>query len=119
MIPAFDESIITYYTEGWCWNLAWHLHRLGGFPLITIGGYTEWGHVVVKIGRNQYLDITGIHTRAELTKEWGDRWKNRGPFSDRSDYVWTLFDKDWETDQQDRKPSQTVAIARQLVEAVK
>ena len=61
------------YTEGDCWVLAWaiaqHLPEsrvlLVGFPKTV-----QWFHVVVEVGENTYMDVTGLTNQEEIFKYW-------------------------------------------------
>jgi hypothetical protein len=65
---------IEVYTAGDCWALAWHLSeqlKAAGFAGdLFVLGWPHWEHVVVRIGRNQYLDATGVHSRADIRSKW-------------------------------------------------
>lgn len=113
------EDIVAYYTEGWCWNLAWHLQRYTGGDLWVFGsrGPGDWGHVTVKIG-NRYFDLLGPHTRAALKREWGNQCRQIGPFKSRREYVKYLWADCGGKPERDTKPARTVAIARYLAHTV-
>jgi hypothetical protein len=65
---APTEYGIEVYTEGDCWILAGRLHALFGFDIYSVDEDVHW---VVRVGRNSYLDVEGLHTRAELAERWG------------------------------------------------
>ena len=79
--PLWVDGNATYfgvevYTEGDCWALAWHIARLlepqlGKGRIVTLGGRTDWWHVAVRVGQDEYLDITGIKSKRELSGAWG------------------------------------------------
>lgn len=59
------------FTEGRCWELALTVSRLTGWEAFVIN---QW-HVVVKVPRKGYLDITGIKSKKETAKEWGNSFR--------------------------------------------
>lgn len=64
---------VEVFTEGECWTLAYYLHKIGGWPVHVLHRKGEprlWEHVVVKIGRNQYLDVNGVQTEKALVQQW-------------------------------------------------
>lgn len=64
-ITAEDVRV---YTEAQCWVLAWHLAQLLG-DRARIMDFDE--HVLVQLDdADRYLDVTGIHTKAELCETW-------------------------------------------------
>jgi hypothetical protein len=67
--PVTEEEI-TRYTTAQCWVLAWHLAREIPAPYQpAIVDFDE--HVLVQIGgEDMYLDVTGMHTKAELSGFW-------------------------------------------------
>ena len=64
------EDVDTY-TQAQCWVLAWHLlQELAGVCPAAIVDLDE--HVLVQLeGEDRYLDVMGLHTRAELAAVWG------------------------------------------------
>jgi hypothetical protein len=109
-----------YYTGGWCWSLAWHLSRFGGWPIVTVG--TEpppapWQHVCVRVG-DRYLDAEGLHSKVALRRKWGRYFNELGTFKDRRTYLRHVFKPyqygtvaDW-----DYNANRTAKIARRIVD---
>lgn len=65
-LTVITPEDIKRYTKGQCWVLAWHLNQV--LPQSSIIDFNQ--HVLVKIGDDEYLDVTGVHTKAELAKVW-------------------------------------------------
>lgn len=82
-----NEADVEYYTEGYCWSLAWSLSRLTGGTIVSIGlDRKDWTHVLVRIGR-RYLDILGWHSLRDLKEGWGlhkTEWPEFGSYADYS-----------------------------------
>lgn len=69
----FDEHDIDVYTSGECYRLARQLEQLGAGTLVVVrppGSDTAWNHMLVRLEDGRYLDIEGVHTRAEIAKYW-------------------------------------------------
>lgn len=69
----FDEFDIDVYTSGECYRLARQLEQLGAGTLVVVrpaGSDTAWNHMLVRLPDDRYLDIEGIHTRAEVAACW-------------------------------------------------
>jgi hypothetical protein len=65
---------VEVFTAGNCWVLAYYLHELGGWPIVMVVPQADpdmWEHVLVQLPDHRYLDIEGVHTRAEVLKRWG------------------------------------------------
>lgn len=80
MISAED---VRMYTEARCWVLAWHLNQL--LPDTLIMDFDE--HVLVQLGPDRYLDVTGIHTKAELAQVWEKAYQMRPISYDLGRYI--------------------------------
>src|ERR1035441_9217873 len=75
------------YTDGLCWSLAWEISDMTGLPVATAGSHLwGWSHVLVHIGYNQYLDITGINTKKNL-RWWGEKVVIVGTFPTFEEYT--------------------------------
>lgn len=59
------------YTAGDCWALAWHIAKITGGRLHTLG-WPDWHHVVVEVRPGAFMDVEGIHTAEEIEKAWFD-----------------------------------------------
>lgn len=67
------EYGIEVFTAGDCWALAWYVAHLTGGRLVTLD-WPEWRHVAVRLDRHDkslYLDAYGLHSRDDLTRQWG------------------------------------------------
>lgn len=65
---APTEACIEAFTEGDCWVLAIHLHRMTGWPIYLVDAGDHW--VVRETGQDRYLDVTGVYTRSQLLRRW-------------------------------------------------
>lgn len=80
----FSADEAYWFTEGDCWLLALHLAQRLNKKVAMIASLTpewsgeiqhvDWFHVVVDIGNDTgeplYADISGVHTKSELTRVW-------------------------------------------------
>lgn len=89
------------YTEGDCWVLAWHVAALMGRAqdICTVGGRDEWVHVVVRVGEDAYLDVDGVWSAAQLSRQWGyavtpvpehasNSWGAFGDYLRHHEFIW-------------------------------
>lgn len=68
------EDGLDAFTLGDCWVLAWAIaQKLPEGRILAMGNSETywWGHVVVEVGENRYLDIHGISSEQELFARWG------------------------------------------------
>lgn len=81
-----QEDVRTY-TEAQCWVLAWHL--LQELPVEHEARIVDFDeHVLVQLGdADCYLDVTGISTKAELAKVWGEVHRMRPISYDLSQHI--------------------------------
>lgn len=81
-----SDEAVRLFTEGDCWWLSWHVTLLTGRRIHTLGW---WDHVVVLVGPDAFLDIEGLHTRAELRSRWmGNRVI---PLDERHTTSWAAY----------------------------
>jgi hypothetical protein len=64
------------YRSGYCAFLALAIHELTGLPLAVFTipgtGMNDWhGHVTVKTGEDEYLDIAGFSTEWQINENYG------------------------------------------------
>lgn len=59
---------IVAFTEGDCWILAIHIHKMTGHPIYLIDDGNHW--VVRQAGYDRYIDVTGVWSRSQLLWRW-------------------------------------------------
>lgn len=64
------------YRSGYCAFLALAMHEITGLPLAVFtipgSGPEEWfGHVAIKTGEDEYLDIAGFSTAQQINDNYG------------------------------------------------
>lgn len=68
-VPFDDvDEIVSYFTEGQCYELAVGLRNRYGWPVWLMGD--EQQHVVVQAGEDRFVDITGVSSKQELLDAW-------------------------------------------------
>jgi hypothetical protein len=75
MLRATDGEISSVFTSGHCAALAWAIHQNTGLPIAVFtnpdSNPEEWtGHVAIKLGEDEFLDITGIRTAESIRKSF-------------------------------------------------
>lgn len=108
---------IEVFTSAECWVLAYYLHRIGGWHVCVLAADDQdwyWEHVVVQIGDDSFLDVEGVHTRAQLEERWG---RQLYPLEVRTFKTWNSYqaymDGEFEYEQ---APRWSRAMAKRLVE---
>jgi hypothetical protein len=110
------ERDVDTYTDGLCWSLAWEISNMTGLPIATAGSPVwGWSHVLVHIGRNQYLDITGINTKKNLRDWWGEKVVIVGTFPTFEEYTNSLCGL-MGFSQKDTQHNRTQVLAGHLIE---
>ena len=85
MTPVSADDI-RLYTKGQCWVLAWHL--IQELPDEFQGQIIDFDeHVLVQLGDDRYLDVTGVHTKAELALVWSQVHRMQPIAYDLSAYI--------------------------------
>lgn len=120
--PEYPENIVSYYTEGRCWSLAWQLSKLGDLPIVTVGPSARWWyHVVVQPSPRRYLDIEGVCDKKKLRSSYGSGVRSLGRFATFDDYLRVLLNTEYESvleDFDDPFVERTREIAKEILACV-
>jgi hypothetical protein len=64
---AITDQDIENFTKGWCYLLAGVIEQDCGYPRVAFwDGFRPAGHMFNILPDGRFIDITGIHTRAEM-----------------------------------------------------
>lgn len=75
-LGLIDDEAVQLFGYGHCAILAWELSQLTGLPLAVFtapatDGDEGWsGHVALFLGYDQFLDIHGVNSAAEIAREY-------------------------------------------------